>query len=291
MADGLPPLNALRAFEAAGRHLSFAAAAKDLRVTQGAVAQHVRGMEARLGLRLFDRHARGLRLTEDGRRYHDQIARAFRLMEQATHDLRPGGRSVTISVTPSFASKWLIPTMPDFTARHPDIELRVLATEALSRFRADGVDIAVRFGVSQGLAGIEARTLFSGEAIAVCAPDLPGDGVQGRTLLHHSLDLWPAFLETVLGQAHRDHLPGPRFSQITLAVEAAMAGQGVALASPFLVARDIRLGRLVQAVPGTLATSQTYDALCPREDLADPSRRLVFDWLCAAAERETCSLT
>ncbi|WP_323770353.1 LysR substrate-binding domain-containing protein [Antarctobacter sp.] len=291
MAERLPPLNALRAFEAAGRHLSFASAAQELRVTQGAVAQHVRGMEARLGLRLFERHARGLRLTEDGRRYHDQIARAFRLMESATRDLRPSGRSVTISVTPSFASKWLIPNMPDFTAHHPGIDLRVLATEALSQFRADGVDIAVRYGVPKAVAALETRTLFAGEAIAVCAPDLSGEGLDGRALLHHSLDMWPEFLETVMGQARPEHLPGPRFSQITLAIEAAMAGQGVALASRFLVARDMRLGRLVQAVPGMLDTAQKYVALCPREDLADPARRTVFDWLCAAAERESRDVT
>lgn len=284
----LPPLNALRAFEAAGRHLSFASAAQELRVTQGAVAQHVRGIEARLALRLFERHARGLRLTEAGQRYHDQIARAFRLMESATRDLRPIGRSVTISVTPSFASKWLIPNMPDFTAQHPEIDLRVLATEALSQFQTDGVDIVVRHGGSRRLAGLETRMLFTGEAIAVCAPDLPGEGLSGRTLLHNSLDLWPAFLETVMGQDRPEYLAGPRFSQITLAIEAALAGQGVALASRFLVARDLRQGRLVQAVRGALEAVPGYVALCPRADLEDPERRTVFEWLCAAAARESC---
>ncbi|MGP6086252.1 LysR substrate-binding domain-containing protein [Antarctobacter jejuensis] len=290
MAERLPPLNALRAFDAAGRHLSFAAAAQELRVTQGAVAQHVRGMEARLGLRLFERHARGLRLTEDGRHYHDQIARAFRMMESATRDLRPGARSITISVTPSFASKWLIPNMPDFNAQHPEINLRVLATEAYSQFRADGVDISVRYGTPKASAGLAVQTLFSGDVIAVCAPDLPGEGVQGRRLLHHTLDVWPDFLEVVMGLPRPDHLPGTRFSQSTLAIEAAMAGQGVALISPFLVARDMQQGRLVQAVPGALDTSQNYFAICPREDLADPARRTVFDWLAAAAERESRDL-
>lgn len=102
MSDPLPPLNALRAFEAAGRHLSFAGAAQELRVTQGAVAQHVRGLEARLGMRLFDRHARGLHLTEAGRRYHGELAEAFRRLERATAALRPGAQGVTISVTPAW---------------------------------------------------------------------------------------------------------------------------------------------------------------------------------------------
>ncbi|SMX44714.1 LysR substrate-binding domain-containing protein [Maliponia aquimaris] len=285
MTEPLPPLNALRAFDAAGRHLSFAGAAQELRVTQGAVAQHVRGLETRLNLRLFDRHARGLHLTEAGRRYHAEVAEAFRRLEQATEALRPGAQGVTISVTPSLASKWLIPNMPDFTARHPDIDLRVMATEKLSQFRADGVDIVVRYGAPRALAGLEQRKLFDGAMMAVCAPDLPGHGLEGRSLLHDSLDLWPDFLEQVTGQRPAGRLPGPRFSQITLAIEAAQAGQGVALASRFMVARDLALGRLVPAVPGVLETRAGYWALCPREDLHSPARRIVYDWLCDAAGR------
>ncbi len=287
MSEELPPLNALRAFDAAGRQSSFARAAQELRVTQGAVAQHVRGLEARLGLRLFERHARGLHLTEAGRRYHAQVSEAFRLLEQATHALRPGGQGVTISVTPSFASKWLIPNMPEFTRAHPEIDLRVLATESLSQFHKDGVDIVVRHGTPRALAGLESRQMFTGDAIAVCAPDLPGDGLEGRSLLHDSLDLWPFFLEHVVGRRPIGRLPGPRFSQITLAIEAAQAGQGVALASRFLVARELKAGRLVQAMPGVLSTDNGYWALCPRADLDSPARRMVFDWLCSAAARDS----
>src|SRR6476660_2452633 len=115
MTDGirrLPPLNALRAFEVAARHLNFRLAAEELGVTQGAVAQQVRGLETVLGLKLFERHARSLALTEAGRSYVGNICRAFELISDATDALKPEPRHVTISVTPSFASHWLIPRLP-----------------------------------------------------------------------------------------------------------------------------------------------------------------------------------
>lgn len=155
-ATGLPPLNGLRAFEAAGRTLNFRAAAEKLGVTQGAVAQQVRGLEDRLGIRLFERHSKGLAFTAEGRGYHGQVALAFSILRDATAALQAEPSRVVISVTPSFASKWLIPNLPDFTERHPAIDLRVLATEAMSRFRTDGVDLAVRQGVPPFGASLEA---------------------------------------------------------------------------------------------------------------------------------------
>lgn len=143
---GLPPLNGLRAFAAAGRHLSFRAAAEDLGVTQGAVAQQVRGLEEHLGLRLFLREPRGLAFTEEGRAYHAAVARAFSQLSKATAALRAAPSRVTISVTPTFASKWLIPRLSEFTEAHPGIDLRITATERVSSFHADGIDLAVRQG-------------------------------------------------------------------------------------------------------------------------------------------------
>jgi LysR family transcriptional regulator, glycine cleavage system transcriptional activator len=123
----LPPLNALRAFEAASRHLNFRLAAEELGVTQGAVAQHVRGLETVLGLKLFERHPRTLLLTESGRQYCVGVRRSFELLA-ATSALTPQARHVTVSVTPTFAAKWLLSRLPDFTSAYPDIDLRVLAT-------------------------------------------------------------------------------------------------------------------------------------------------------------------
>lgn len=142
----LPPLNALRVFEVVARHLNFRRAADELGVTQGAVAQQVRSLEAHLAIKLFERLPRGLGLTDAGRSYQASIRRAFELIAEATQVLRPEPLHLTLSVTPTFASKWLIPRLPDFTASHSHIDLRVLATDRLSSFQNDAVDLAVRYG-------------------------------------------------------------------------------------------------------------------------------------------------
>ena len=125
MTSNLPPLNALRMFEAASRHLNFRLAAEELNVTQGAVAQQVRQLEAVLGVLLFRRMARGVALTDVGERYARQISAALALIAEATESLQPHHHSLTISVTPSFATKWMIPRLAGFTERYPDIDVRI----------------------------------------------------------------------------------------------------------------------------------------------------------------------
>ncbi len=146
----LPPLNGLRAFDAAGRHLNFRAAADEMGVTQGAVAQQVRQLEAQLGLPLFDRLPKGLAFTSVGRGYHARVATAFADLRAATETLRPEPDKVLVSVTPTFAAKWLIPNLPDFSAAYPKADLRILATERVSSFHGDGIDLAVRHGPHDG---------------------------------------------------------------------------------------------------------------------------------------------
>lgn len=269
---GLPPLNGLRAFAAAGRHLSFRAAADDLGVTQGAVAQQVRGLEEHLGLRLFLREPRGLVFTEEGRAYHAAVARAFSHLSEATAALRSAPSRVTISVTPTFASKWLIPRLAEFTQAHPDIDLRITATERVSSFRADGIDLAVRQGRPPFGASLRADLLFPQEVIAVCSPnlvaqqDLPLDAaaLMRVTLLHDTHDLWPKFIEAAYGR-ETEPPRGLRFNQTTLGLDAALAGQGIALASRFLVQRDLNGGRLVQPVDSTLEGGLDFYLLTPRQ--------------------------
>jgi LysR family glycine cleavage system transcriptional activator len=282
---GLPPLNALRAFEAAGRHLSFRAAADELGVTQGAVAQQVRGLEARLTLRLFSREPRGLALTDAGRLYHQSVARAFEQLRQATALLQPEAAQVTISVTPTFASKWLIPRLSDFTAAQPEIDLRVLATERVASFRADGIDLAVRQGSPPFGASLDAELLFRQEIVAVCSPSLlPATGsamrvdLAGLVLLHDAHSLWPRFLTAAFGAAGATATKGMRFNQTALSLDAALAGQGVALASRFLVARDLAAGRLVQPRETTIDGGQAFYLLAPRVRLS-PAAAAVRDWL------------
>lgn len=289
----LPPLNGLRAFAAAGRHLTFRAAAEELGVTQGAVAQQVRGLEEHLGLRLFLREPRGLAFTEEGRAYHAAVSRAFSQLSDATGALRSAPSRVTISVTPTFASKWLIPRLSEFTEAHAGIDLRITATERVSSFHADGIDLAVRQGRPPFGASLRADLLFAHKVIAVCSPnliacqELPLDAVtmSRMTLLHDTHDLWPKFIEASLGrEAARPR--GLRFNQTTLSLDAALAGQGIALASRFLVERDLAAGHLVQPIDSVLEGGMDFYLLGPRQAASDASSH-VQDWLLRVAREES----
>lgn len=285
----LPSLNGLRAFEAAARHSSFRLAAEELGVTQGAVAQQVRGLEAELGLQLFDRLPRRLVLTGAGRAYQADIGRAFGIIAEATRALRPAPLPLTISVTPTFASKWLIPRLPDFMARHPELELHILATERLSSFHADRVDIAVRFGRPPFGPGLTAELLFEQDIIAVCSPvllqgrELPlrADDLDGFVLLHDTHNLWPEFIETFLGSASPATAKGIRFNQTSHAIDAALAGQGITLANRFFLSQDLAAGRLVQPIDGTLRRDADFYVVMPRHRRSGPVET-VRDWLLEA---------
>ncbi|MFD4121335.1 LysR substrate-binding domain-containing protein [Alcaligenes faecalis] len=251
----LPPLNALRAFEVSGRRLSFRAAADELGVTQGAVAQQVRALEEHLGLALFQRHPRGLQLTLAGAAYLAEVTRAFDTLADATGRLLVRPDTVTISVTPTVAAKLLIPRLGDLQAALPDVELRTVATEALSDFERDQVDIAVRLTRPPFAADLEAKLLFRQDLVAVASPrlvrnvtlPLSSEQLRALPLLHDAQGHWATFLKT------SSKLPGAVFNQTTLALDAAMAGQGVALACKAFVGMDLAAGRLVQvAEAGTL---------------------------------------
>lgn len=283
----LPPLNALRAFEAAARHLNFRIAAQELNVTQGAVAQHIRGLEADLGAKLFERLPRGLALTDEGRAYVPNIRRAFELISEATLLLRPEPARLTISVTPSFATKWLIPKLPEFVAHNPLVDLRILASESLSSFQADGVDIAVRQGRSPFGPGLMVDLLFPQQIVAICSPSLlpvganeiaPTD-IQHHVLLHDAHNLWPEFMEKALGLKMATEAKRMRFNQTGLAIDAAIAGQGIALASRFLVAADIAAGRLVQPIHAEMRGTQDFHVVVPRKQRHPEPTQAVRQWL------------
>ncbi len=276
----LPPLNALRAFEASARHLNFRIAAEELGVTQGAVAQQVRGLEARLGTGLFERLPRGLRLTEAGRRFHAPLRRAFRLIEEAVDDLS-GQRQITISVTPSFASKWLVPRLSDFLASYPDVSVQVDAGERLADFRTDGIDIAVRQSRAPIGPDLNAIPLFSTEFVVVCSPELATQ-IRGPTdLMNHVLlsdthGLWPLFLERA-GVEGRPRTMS--FSQTSLAIDAAVTGQGFALANAALVSAELASGRLVQPLSDVLTDDLSFFVVTPKKPRQPELVAQMRDWL------------
>lgn len=286
----LPSLNGLRAFDAAGRSLTFQAAAKELGVTHGAVAQQVRGLEAQLGVALFERHSKGVEFTPAGRSYHAQVQTAFALLRDATEGLKPEPDKVLISVTPTFASKWLIPNLPDFSQTHPDIDLRIVATERVSSFHSDGIDLAIRQGTPPFGASLEAHLLFRQNIVAVASPrlldgaslPLGNDRLQGLRKIHDTHRLWSKFPGALRGET--DGGRGLQLSQTALAIDAAAAGQGVALASRFLVQKEIAAGHLVQVVPDTLRGDGDFYLLARRDTAHRKSLRAVIDWLRQYAE-------
>jgi LysR family glycine cleavage system transcriptional activator len=288
----IPPLNGLRAFDVAGRHLNFRSAADEMGVTQGAVAQQVRQLEAHLGLPLFQRLPKGLAFTPAGRSYHARVANAFEDLRAATETLRPEPGKVLVSVTPTFAAKWLIPNLPDFSASHPEIDLRIVATEKVSSFHSDGIDLAVRQGNPPFGAALDAIRLFRQTIIAVAPPSL----VEGHTLpldpeilsklpkLHDAHDLWPAFLKEFEMEDHGGH--GLRLSQTALTMDAALSGQGVALVSRFLAERDIAANRLVQVVTETLSGKQDFYLLAERRSKHGASAKAVVEWFVSKGETD-----
>jgi LysR family glycine cleavage system transcriptional activator len=260
MARNLPPLNSLRAFEAAARHLSFTKAAEELHVTPAAISHQIKALEELLGVPLFRRLTRALRLTQAGQAALPPLRDGFDKLADAVDLLRAHEESgaITVSLDPSFAAKWLVPRLDRFRAVHPDLDVRLDATEKLVDFQRDNVDLAIRYG-GGNYPGLEAERLLSEEIFPVCSPKLlkgpeplaqPGD-LRRHTLIHLEWDSedvtapnWRMWL-LAAGIHDIDFTRGPVFSMTSLALQAAIEGQGVALASSFLVADDLAAGRLV----------------------------------------------
>ncbi|MEM9472334.1 MAG: LysR substrate-binding domain-containing protein [Pseudomonadota bacterium] len=283
----LPPLNALKAFEASGRHLNFRLAAEEIGVTQGAVAQHVRALEADLQVKLFERLARGLALTDEGRRFHAPLLRAFELMRDATNELRPQQGVVTVSVTPSFASKWLVPRLAQFTDANPDLNVQIVASSDLANFQDDGIDIAVRQGREPKASGLVSAALFPSEFYTVCSPALlegehplltPPD-LEHHTLLLDGHGLWPLLIEKVLPGRSAGEFRSIRFNQTAHAVDAAVAGQGVALAGDLFAADELASGRLVRPFSQTVRKDLGFFIVAPRKSGNGAAVRRMWDWL------------
>lgn len=285
-----PNLNSIRMFDAAARHLNFRIAAEELNLTQGAVAQQVRRLEADLGLQLFYRKARGLALTQIGRDYHGPIRRALTIIDDATQKLRPESTRVTLSVTPSFASKWLVPRLAGFARSHPDIDVQTVASEELADFQTDGVDFSIRQGRPPFGDGLHVELLAPLDLCAVCSPGYAADAapIKGledcaaHPLIQDSHNHWAALFESVgLTVPHRTI----RFNQTALAMDAAANGQGVALAPKLLVASELAQGKLVALWRDTRPDQSGFYIVCP--DLPKPNRArdTVIDWVLAEVRR------
>jgi LysR family glycine cleavage system transcriptional activator len=273
MSRRLPPLNGLRAVEATARHLSFSKAAEELAVTPAAVSQQVKLIEDYYGVRLFTRLTRALRLTDAGQAALPPLREGFDKLAEAAQRLRAHDETgiITVSVAPSFGAKWLVPRLHRFRAAHPEYDLRIDAIDDLVTFEEDDVDVALRYG--RGVyEGLRAECLMSDITVPVCSPVLLGgphpivtpDDLRYHTLLHVQWRMekdaapnWRMWL-LAAGVSDIDTERGPRFNADSLAVEAALEGQGVELASAPLVQRDLRAGRLVQPFPPEITQAMAF---------------------------------
>lgn len=291
MLRHLPPLPALRTFEAAGRLESFTLAADELDVTTSAVSRQIGALERALGVRLFERLPRGLKLTADGARYLAEVADALRRLEQASAALRGGGtrRTLRLSVLPSFAGNWLVPRLPAFEAARPDVDVLLEATTRYADFRHEQVDLAIRFGTGQW-DRLASEKLLPLEFYPVCRPDR----LRGRGALRRPADLarhtwldevhvpqaWPRWLEAA-GVAGIEPPRRLSYDNAQLMLDAAMAGQGIALATDVLAERYLRERRLAAPFPIRVESAATYHLVMRPEDRDRPDVRAFRDWIVA----------
>ena len=289
MARALP-LNALRAFDAAARHLSLTRAAKELSVTHGAVSRQVLALEDLLGEALFVRMPRGLALTPAGRTLAAGTQEAFARLSASLDAVtrRQGPRAVSITTLSSIAARWLVPRMIRFQRLHPDLDLRVSTSTRLVDLKRENIDLALRYGRGQW-PGLHAVRLFEPQEFPVCAPKLvpqlrrPED-LAKLTLLHDmTTDRWAAWLR-VAGVPEQLAHKGPVFEDMNVVLQAAIEGEGVALASLTMVKADLVAQRLVRPFDLELKVDRSFYAVCAPERLADPDVRAVLEWLIGEAE-------
>jgi len=284
----LPPLNAVRAFDAVARLGSVRAAADELAVTPAAVSQQLRVLEAHLGLALTQRQGRGLALTDSGRSWHGEIARHLRAIALAAERVRPGHRVVQVTVVQSFGSRWLMPRLQAFTAREPDVEVRIDASPVLADLNRDPFDLAIREGT-----GVypEAETvrLFALEFFPVASPAVARkmrrrngtiDWSRARLLHEVTFDYWPDWTAAA-GLTDVDVARGLFFSHTMLALDAAVEGQGVALAPTPLAERELSRGALEIIDPRSYVPGTGYYLAWPRRGLRtlSPAATAFRDWV------------
>ena len=289
-----PPLSSLRSFEAVGRLLSFSKAAAELHVTPGAVSQQIRSLEELLATRLFDRTRRSVALTDAATRMLPDVQAGLEMLSRAVSrkTTHYSERTLTISVAPSFASKWLLPRLASFYELHPDIDLRISATVGLADFKRDKVDLAIRLG--HGIyPDLHAEPLFAEALTPLCSPDFlkrkgrlnKPDDLRKHRLIHDTSipgagehggwERWLTLAGAKYVSAHR----GVKFTLAELAMHAAIDGAGVVLGRIVLAEEDLAAGRLVRPFKTVLPLDVSYflvraTGAAPRQEI-----QCFRDWL------------
>lgn len=309
----LPPLNSLRAFEAAARHLSLRKAAAELHVTPAAISHQIKSLEQALGVPVFKRLPQHIELTAAGEALLPRLSAAFEQMNEAVASvqrLQHSGK-VTVAAPPALASKWLAPRLHRFAAMYPDIDLHITAEVGLiDSVREDSgeggnlienADLAIRSGHGE-YEGYAVELLFPAYAIPMCSPRLLAgahplrtpDDLRHHTLLHHETGMdqtdaerpnWSSWLRAAGVQGVNERR-GPRFNQVAMAMEAAADGLGVVLGIPVVVSGDLESGRLVMPFSLSLPVAASYFLVHTENAAREPSVAALREWLIAEARAE-----
>jgi LysR family glycine cleavage system transcriptional activator len=284
----LPPLDALRVFDAAARAGSFQGAAETLNITPSAVSHRIRALEALLGTPLFRRVGRQVSLTPAGARYAEAVGEAIAQLRAATRRLAAGStRTLNLSLAPAFAMRWLLPRLARFQRAHPEVEVRFVSNTALVDFQRDDVDLAVRYGRGDW-PGVCAEWLMALDTLPVCAPALiDGDPPLARpadlarhTLLHCETrpDDWRMWF-VAAGVAGIDPTAGAHFESMPVALEAAAQGLGIAIADRQIIGDDLAGGRLVAPFDIYTPAAGAYYLVYPEEPGLGENGGAFREWL------------
>jgi len=299
LRNRLPPTNALVTFEAVARHVSFTQAARELGVSQAATSRQVRLLEDHLGVVLFNRARKRVRLTPAGEQLLQAVAMGFGHIASVADGLRQErrGRALTIATSLAFSAFWLMPRLPAFHAAYPALELRLSTSDSETDWYADDVDVAVVFG-AQASTGWLSEALFGDQVIAVCRPDYFGARglpqsvaeLQEETLLqievpYISWSSWPDWFARNAAPLRRDPR-GPRFNNYMIAIQAALDGQGLALGWRRLIAPQLSDGRLIQVTSASVTPNDDYVLLIPETRGEGRRVRAFKNWILGEAGRD-----
>jgi LysR family glycine cleavage system transcriptional activator len=290
----LPALNALKTFEAASRHESFSRAADELFVTHGAVSHQIRALEEELGTPLFLREGKRVRLTDAGCRYAKNVRSALMALADATREVREGQRArrLVVSSLSSFSARWITPRIGRFIERHPEIDLELLSTNALTDFTRDDVDVGIRFG-GGNYSDLHVEKLLDEVGFPVCSPTLgagalpktPAELAASPRLLRSDDQMWSAWFKA----AGLSGVPEPRrgvlYQDSSNLLQAAIDGQGIALVRHSIAAHELATGRLMRLFDIDAQSPFAYWFVCPPPLLGSPRVQAFRTWLFEEVER------